>query len=157
CLPALADRPDHQRLPASQISRRKDARNAGHVVLIRDNVPARVELQLDLPDRPILLGTEEAQREEAQIAIHLELAAGDFLELRRPTRGVALPFEANAVQLFHDSVLAAERFGVYREIAQIRRDTLLRLFMRRRGAIYHRPVRPRLHALLEIPILRGPG
>src|SRR5687767_2878318 len=82
-LAALADRPDDQRLPAAQIAGGEDARDASHVVLVRDDVAALVQLEPELADRAVLLGAEETEREEAEVAVQFEFRPGDFLELRR--------------------------------------------------------------------------
>src|SRR5690606_11955292 len=77
---AFADGPDDEALPATDIPRREDAGDAGHVVLVDHHVAAGVELQAQLADGAFGLGAEEAQRQEAQVAIELELRAGDFFE-----------------------------------------------------------------------------
>src|SRR5438876_11342280 len=62
-LAAFADCPDHQGLSAAKIAGGEDAGHAGHVVLIRDDIAALVELEAELTDRAVLFGTEETHRQ----------------------------------------------------------------------------------------------
>src|SRR5439155_850126 len=95
----------------------------------------------ELGDDGVALGAEEAEREEHEVAVEVELAACDLLHHGAPV--VLHPVEPHAAQRAHAAV-AEERLGVDRPVAY---DALL---VRRRGAEDHGPVRPReLGAILR--------
>src|SRR4051812_26495604 len=70
---AFADRPHDQALPAAGVAGGEDAGDAGHVVVVDDDVAALVELELELRDRAVGLWAEEAHGQEAQVAVEREL------------------------------------------------------------------------------------
>src|SRR4051794_25340344 len=79
----FGDRPDDQRLAAAHVARREDSRDARHVIRIRMDVPAEIELHAELLDESMLYGSREAHRKQHQIAIEREFGSRDGLELRR--------------------------------------------------------------------------
>src|SRR5205085_4955560 len=74
----------------------------------------------------------------------------------RATGFVFHPFEADAVEFFHDAVFTRELLGVDGEIANVGVDELFGLFMRAGGAIDHWPPRPGRDAALAA-LLGGAG
>jgi hypothetical protein len=140
-LASLPDRPDDQRLPAAEVAAGEHAGNARHVVGVRLDVAARVELDAEVRQERALLRPQEPQREEDEVALELELAARDLDHLGR-TAVLPLPLQAHPVQLLHVARgVAGEGLGVDAPVA---RNPLL---VRRRGAQDHRPVGPRSHVL----------
>src|SRR5688500_10312443 len=152
-LAAFADGPDDERLTAADVAGGEHAGHARHVILVRDHVAAVVELQAELADRAVLFGAEEAEGEEAQVAVEFELAARNFLELRRAARRVLLPLQADAVELLHRAVaVTGEGFRVDREVADVRREDRFGFLVRAARAVDHRPQRPRRHAFVAAAV-----
>src|SRR5208282_5020399 len=133
-LAAFPDCPHHERLAATRVAGAKDARQAGMIVLGKDIAP-RIEFEAEFGDDTFRLRTEEAEREQHEIAIELEVAAGHFFH--NHPGAIALPIEPHAVEFFYLAVFADEAFGVDAPIAH---DAF---FVRTRRAHDHRPVRPR--------------
>ena len=105
------------------------------------HVAAGVFLQAKLIDRAGVLGADEAHRQQAQVAVEREFAAGDFLHLVAAA-GVLAPFEADGVELFHDAVFAAEALGVDGEVADFAAGHFVGFLVGGAGAEDHRPVGP---------------
>ena len=58
----FVNRPDDERLTAPQVARGEHIGHARHVVCIGFDIAARIELESQIGDRPLALGTDEAHR-----------------------------------------------------------------------------------------------
>src|SRR3954447_21404809 len=128
-LPALADRPYDERLPAPGVAACEDAVARGRPAHVGD-VPARVELQIKTLDDPLRLRVQEAHREHDELGRDLELRALDLLERRWRADLVA-------TQQLDLPVLAGELSGHHTEAA------LATFLVRARCAHDQGPARPR--------------
>src|SRR5262249_16824834 len=120
-LAALPDRPHDERLAPSRVAAGEHARHGGLVVPARLQLPPLRQLAAELRDAGVGLGTEEAEREEHELARQIELAAGDLLHDRAAV--VLAPLEPDGAEGTEAAVAVAhERLRVDREVAD---DTLL--------------------------------
>ncbi len=78
-LAAFADGPDDEALSAANVAGGKDAGDAGGVVFVAGDIAAGIELEPKLADGAVVLGVDEAEGEQAQIAIKLEFASRGLL------------------------------------------------------------------------------
>lgn len=81
---AFGNGPDDQGLAALHIARGKDARHAGHPVLIPPDVAAVGEPHAELAQQSVALRTYEPHRQQDQVDLYLELGPGTGLKLIRP-------------------------------------------------------------------------
>src|SRR5215213_5298633 len=95
--PPLGDCPDDERLPTLHIASGKDTRDTRLPVGVGPNVAPIREPYAELLEHPGTLGTAETHRQQNQIGVHRELAAGD---LREGHAAVADgPLDLDAMQL----------------------------------------------------------
>src|SRR5258706_14201544 len=78
-LAAFGDGPDYEGLAAADVAGGEDAGDVGHVIGVDLDVAAAVFFEVQLVDGAGVLGVDEAEGEEAEVAIHFEFGAGDFL------------------------------------------------------------------------------
>src|SRR6185295_19373564 len=77
---AVGDRPDDERLTTRRIAGGEDAGHRRRAGAIGDDVAARVEREAEGVDEPDPLRADEAHREEREIALELDLAAGQLAD-----------------------------------------------------------------------------
>src|SRR5260370_22080141 len=77
----LADRPDHQRLAAAHVARRKHVRARGLIVGgVGADVAARVEIDAERLQQTLVYRMHETHREQYELRVEVELGAGHRLE-----------------------------------------------------------------------------
>ena len=136
-LAAFADRPDHERLAAAHVAAGEDARHAGACSLVGLDVAALVELQAELGDDAVGLGTDENPSPAARGP------PARSSRCRAPPSSAAGrrcgdPFDVHRLQPGHPARLAEELLG------QDAPEPLAAFLVRAAGAQLHRPVRPGL-------------
>ena len=99
-LAALADRPHHQRLAAAHVAGGKDLVDRGAVIAgVGGDIAALVERQAEVLDHALVHRMHEAHRQQHELGVELEFAAGN---------GLHLVVDVHAVQLLDTKPLAPE-------------------------------------------------
>ena len=78
--------------------------------MIGCDIPATVELNVEINDQPTLLGPRESHREQHEIRLELELGPGHSREVSPPI-GEHLPLETDSVNPLHLAIVPGERGG----------------------------------------------
>src|SRR5437868_8231713 len=93
-VPALANRPDDQRLPATRIPGGENSGNARLMFIVGCNVAAKVEVDAEVGQESVLYRTREAHRQKHEIGLDLEFSTSDRGEAGA-TVGAGLRLEAD--------------------------------------------------------------
>src|SRR6516165_27961 len=116
-LPALADRPDDERLAAPHVAGGEQLRNRGAVVDgIGADITAGIELDTGLLDHAGLARPKKAHCQEDEISLQIEGAARDLLHHKAAVWALR-PVDPNAIESCHPSVLPDSTFGQHRPVA----------------------------------------
>ncbi len=147
-LTAFGDSPDDEGLTASHITCGEDGRDGGHVVFVGFDISAGVFFEAELIDGSVVFGAYEAHSEEAEVAAHFEVGAGDFGHGEAAIGGFG-PIESGAVEFCEDAVVSVEFSGVDGVVADFGGFAFVfslleddGLFVGGGGAEDHRPGRP---------------